>query len=225
MTTTNTTFADRLNKRLDEKSLSQIDVARSLGVSQQAVSRWCKGTAQPRLEVIPNLAKFLGVPASFLAFREDEAAAQTETDDLIRLRRFEFSACCGTDLTAQESCGVETITVTKTWFAQNISHAFRDGDQSRYSIIDARGDSMSPTWENGDILIVDNLQRSVDRDGFYVFTFDGTSYAKRVQRIGRTLLVISDNDKYESFRLEKDDLNLVTVHGRIIRSMNIKDLA
>ena len=224
MTTTDTTFADRLNKRLTEKSLSQIDVARSLGVSQQAVSRWCKGTAQPRLEVIPNLAKYLDVPASFLAFREADVVP-AESDDLIRLRRFEFAACCGNALAEQEVCGVETITVTRDWFAENINHAYREGDSNRYTLINARGDSMSPTWENGDILIVDIFHKTLDRDGFYVFTYDGTSYAKRVQRIGRTILVISDNDKYEPFRIEKAELDMVTIHGRIVRSLNVKDLS
>lgn len=224
MTTTDTTFADRLNKRLDEKSLSQIDVARSLGVSQQAVSRWCKGTAQPRLDVIPSLAKFLDVPASFLAFRETETTP-VESDNLIRLRRYDFSACCGNELSEQDVCGVETITVTRNWFAQNLNHAYREGDSERYTLINARGDSMSPTWESGDILIVDSSQKTLDRDGFYVFTFDGTTYAKRLQRIGRTLLVISDNDKYEPFRIEKGDLELVSINGRIVRTLNVKDLS
>ena len=222
MTTQITTFATRLNERMKEKGIKQNDLARIMGVSQQAVSRWCNGTTEPRLEAIPALAKALGVSPGFMAFDEISGGADLP-ENLITLRHYRFSASCGDELISQDITGVEGITVTQPWFDENI-RPYRAGDEERYSLIDARGDSMSPTWESGDILVVDNARRTIDRDGFYVFVYDSTAYAKRVQRIGRSLLIISDNDRYSSFKIEGESLNLVTVCGQIIKSLNIKDL-
>jgi len=215
-----TSFAERLNGLMKDRRLRQGDIAKSLGVSQQAVSKWCAGTAEPRLEILPQLSKLLDVPAGFMAFAEGEA--KVKNPGMIYIRRYDFSASSGTDITMQEISGVEQIAVTKEWFSRHIRHP--RADTSSYSLINVHGSSMSPTWNDGDILLVDNAQHEIDRDGFYVFTYDGTGYAKRVQRIGRALLVISDNSKYQPFRIEGDELALVRVHGRIIKALNVQDL-
>ena len=218
---TDSTFAERLNGLMRERRLKQGDIARSLGVSQQAVSKWCAGAAEPRLEILPQLSKLLDVPAGFMAFAEGEAKSQNDPK-WIKIRRYDFAASCGCEITMQEVAGVEQITVSREWFQRHIRHP--RADTSTYSLINVHGSSMAPTWSDGDVLLVDNLVREIDRDGFYVFTFDGTGYAKRVQRIGRSLLVISDNAKFQPFKIEGDELDLVTVHGRIIKALNVTDL-
>lgn len=218
---TDSTFAERLNGLMRERRLKQGDIARSLGVSQQAVSKWCAGAAEPRLEILPQLSKLLDVPAGFMAFAEGEAKSQNDPK-WIKIRRYDFAAASGSEITMQEVAGVEQITVSREWFHRHIRHP--RADTSTYSLINVHGSSMAPTWGDGDVLLVDNLVREIDRDGFYVFTFDGTGYAKRVQRIGRSLLVISDNAKFQPFKIEGDELELVTVHGRIIKALNVTDL-
>lgn len=43
-----------------KKGLRQEDIAFSLGISREAVSRWESGVACPRTELLPKIAKLLG---------------------------------------------------------------------------------------------------------------------------------------------------------------------
>ena len=43
-----------------EKGLTQEEIAKSLGVSQQAVAKWEMGEAKPQADKLPALAKLLG---------------------------------------------------------------------------------------------------------------------------------------------------------------------
>jgi transcriptional regulator with XRE-family HTH domain len=50
-----------LKELRERKNLSQIDLARLIGVSQQVISHYETGRARPSLDVIVKLAKVLGV--------------------------------------------------------------------------------------------------------------------------------------------------------------------
>lgn len=64
MTTLATTaFSTRLRTELDRSRLSQAELARRIGVSQQTVSKWLSGETQPRLKLVPRLAQALDVTA------------------------------------------------------------------------------------------------------------------------------------------------------------------
>ena len=54
-------FSSILTKKIEEKGLKQIDVARAIGVSRTAISDWCKGVKIPRTEKFDELASFLGM--------------------------------------------------------------------------------------------------------------------------------------------------------------------
>lgn len=90
-------------------------------------------------------------------------------------------------------------------------------DQRALSIIRVEGDSMAPTLNDGDDILVDgSLEGKRLRDGIYVLRMDDALMVKRVTRApgqGR-IAVISDNAHYKSW----DDLSLSAVHlvGRVI---------
>lgn len=81
---------DRVQKRLAERGLNQSSVAKELGLSRAAVSKWFKGTAFPRPAELLKLGKLLGMgfkelvetaevaPAPLVAFRK---RAGTKTTD------------------------------------------------------------------------------------------------------------------------------------------------
>lgn len=60
----------RLNERIKmlrtENHISQIQLAKALGVSQKAVSLWESGDRVPSATVIASLAKYFGVSADYL---------------------------------------------------------------------------------------------------------------------------------------------------------------
>ncbi|MCK3656801.1 hypothetical protein A4G19_14070 [Pasteurellaceae bacterium Macca] len=73
-------------------------------------------------------------------------------------------------------------------------------------IVNIKGDSMFPTFSHGDLAFVDITITSFDGDGVYVFTYDGHTYIKRLQKAGRVLLVISDNEQYKEWKITHEEL-------------------
>jgi len=56
----NKIFADNLNKFIQRRGLTQVAVADYLGVSEAAVSKWCKGETSPRMSKFDKLCELLG---------------------------------------------------------------------------------------------------------------------------------------------------------------------
>ena len=73
-------FADKLIQLRKAKGLSQEDLADSLGVSRQAISRWEQGNTFPDLLNLQKIMKVFGVSADYLIC--DEYAAEGNNDDL-----------------------------------------------------------------------------------------------------------------------------------------------
>ena len=70
----------------------------------------------------------------------------------------------------------------------------------------AKGDSMYPTIQNGDTLLIDLSRIELYDGAIYCIRLDGQLYAKRLQRLDlNTILVISDNEKYETRKINLKD--------------------
>lgn len=64
----------RLKELREARGLSQMDLAKAVDVSQQAVAKWEVGEAFPRAEKLPQLTRALGCTIDDL-FRDDDNAA------------------------------------------------------------------------------------------------------------------------------------------------------
>ena len=53
----NAVFSRRLRYYLDLYELTQIDLARKLGVSPQSVTNWCKGIKSPRMDKVDAMCE------------------------------------------------------------------------------------------------------------------------------------------------------------------------
>ncbi len=85
-------------------------------------------------------------------------------------------------------------------------------DPAHLSMIAAEGESMLPTIQPGDALLVDRGNRRVgSRGAVFVIRAGGALMVKRVARHGRALVVTSDNPDHP--RVEADDIELI---GRVV---------
>lgn len=89
--------------------------------------------------------------------------------------------------------------------------------------IHAEGDSMSPTFTDGDILLVDtggNARDPSSREGIYVLQAHGHNYVKRVTRLmNGQLQVSSDNPSARTVEVLNGD-HEVKVLGRVVWAWN-----
>lgn len=70
-------------------------------------------------------------------------------------------------------------------------------------MIFASGDSMLPTIEGGDSLLVDKSRTDIYDGRIYCVRIEGQLYAKRLQKVPPcTVVVISDNPKYKTFEID-----------------------
>lgn len=89
-------------------------------------------------------------------------------------------------------------------------------------VIEVIGDSMSPTLETGDRVIVDTSHARPSPDGIYVIDEGDGPMVKRIQVIRRSdpleIRVISDNKNHETYTLRLDDVRIIgRVSGRVSR--------
>ena len=205
-------FARRLGAVMKERKLNQQELADACGVSRAAVALWMAGKSEPNSGKIIKAAEKLRVSPNFLLFGGENHLPQLR--EYIRIKKYVAPASSGPgELESQETAEIEQLDVSPMYFQQYISASKAE----HLSIVPARGDSMQPTWNDGDMLIINELENYISRDGCYVFYFDGSMYAKRVSIRPTGLLVISDNAKYPPFEIEKDMMQLLHVAGRVIQ--------
>ncbi|HBP44080.1 MAG TPA: hypothetical protein DD621_05420 [Clostridiales bacterium] len=60
-------------KFLKTKSIKQVQIAKALDISQQLVSKWCKGKCEPSLNAIIKMSETFGIPIEeiVLAFKKN----------------------------------------------------------------------------------------------------------------------------------------------------------
>lgn len=94
---------------------------------------------------------------------------------------------------------------------------------ARYSVINAYGDSMQPTIQNKDRLIVELLDGdSIKDNNIYIFHYNDKIFCKRLVQNIDSIVVISDNpDKsiYPTSVIEREKMNDIHLIGRIVGLM------
>ena len=116
---------------------------------------------------------------------------------------------------------VGDLTLSKHWINQQIKPTnFRE-----LRFIHASGESMAPTFSDGDVLLVDAGARDpASFEGVYVLEVHGKNYIKRVRmRMDGALEVSSDNVNIKTVDILNGD-HEVRVLGRVVWAWNGKKL-
>lgn len=216
------TFADRLKSLMEEKKISNADLARIMGVTRATVKLWVDGkTLQLKYNDAVSLSEIFGVHVDWLMSGNGDKQIKDQ-DDSVLLKRINLTALCGkypsinvpTDVENNEEL-VETIRAGSKWFFNNFPH-YRPED---VQIVTATGDSMEPLIKEGDLVFVDINVQSCNRDGIFFLYLDGQYFIKRIQRsIGRSLILISENPSYRDIEIKPDSQVEFYVIGRVIKS-------
>jgi phage repressor protein C with HTH and peptisase S24 domain len=98
----------------------------------------------------------------------------------------------------------------------------RLGDRlDRVRALPVKGDSMSPTINDGDLAFVDTGCNHFEGEGVYVLVFNQALLIKRLTAdfTARRIKVVSDNKQHESQLASEDEL---TICGRVRMWMSVK---
>ncbi len=189
-------------------------ISRLIGRNAAYIQQYIKRGTPRRLDEADRrrIAAFLDVPDTLLGGPAATVAApRSRGASMLLVPQLAVGASAGSGATV-DSEGVEA------GFAFDPRWLRRLGADTRaLSIISVEGDSMAPTLDDGDDILVDGADTAARlRDGIYVLRMDDALMVKRVARLpvaGR-ISVKSDNPLYPSWPdLAADAVSLV---GRVV---------
>jgi phage repressor protein C with HTH and peptisase S24 domain len=205
-------------------------LARAMAVSPSAFRKWLRGEAEPSRERLVALAEAAQVGIGWLATGEGPAPQFVESEHsggrarsigsnsgidpsrFVLLPKLAEGAAAGGGTPEPPMPETEYIAFRHDWVRAGF------GIEPTDLILEtAVGDSMRPTIQDGDLLLVDTTDRAFSTFGVYVLEIAGERLVKRVQRkLDGSLVLISDNSTYQPDEVTGAMLSSVTVIGRVI---------
>lgn len=199
----------RIKEKRESMGLNRADFARKVGVTYMSIKGWEEDANEPTRERLTKLASALGTTEQWILFGGDK---EVINDSVISVPVIDVKASAGHGLMVFEEQIVKNIELDKDWLRSNCHFSCAN----KLSVITASGDSMHPTIDNGDFLLVDEGVNTIRTDSIYVAVVNDSLYVKSFQKTPRnTLLMISDNSAYERFELDpaRDDVRVI---GKVI---------
>lgn len=90
-------------------------------------------------------------------------------------------------------------------------------DPRELVLLTVQGDSMAPTLNEGDMLLLDKREREVRNDGIYALLGDNSLIVKRLQRgFDGSVIVKSDNQAYETQIIQPQQRDSLLILGRVV---------
>lgn len=199
-------FAQRLKELRKIKGVSQIALARQLGLTQQAVGKWETGRSTPDPQTLAALASYFGVTTDHLLGREVQPLspvsayhpAAEHMVPVIGTVRAGFGA-----LAFEEDYGEEPANVK---------------DPSNYFYLIVKGDSMEPRISDGDYALV-HRQPTLDSGDLGVMVYgEGSGTLKKFVRRGNAVILQPFNPAYEAQVLMGDELENLYIAGKVVET-------
>ena len=202
-----------LERLCNERGEDFAGLSRMLGRNAAYIQQFVRRGVPKRLgeDERRKLARDFGVSEMLLGGPPSETAAN---DGLLSVKRHPVMVSAGPGAIVTEELGKPCFAFDERWLK-----ALTPSSPSSLSIVRVEGDSMSPTLNAGDDILVD-LGDAADRlrDGIYVLRIDDALVVKRIalNPLGRRVTVQSDNPAYPDWPdCSLEDINCI---GRAIWS-------
>lgn len=193
------------------------EAAVAAGVSADMLYRYIREESPPPLRAMAALCKRAGFRLEWLAFDEGSRLASDEHVDVhaaefLFVPRLAVEVSAGHGLDVENEVVLDRLAFKRSWIEGQISVT-----PANLVIVTARGDSMTPTFGDGDVLLVDTSRTDRREDGIYVIRTDHGVIAKRLQfSLDGGVTVISDNPSYSPQKYDPDQAEHLTVAGRVV---------
>lgn len=186
---------------------SVADLARAVGVSDNAIYKWVSGRGQPSIVSLVNLASAARVSVEWLATGHDLPAGAAGGGESAEYTYVPSGTIRGPGnrTTLQSAQLVAHLAFRTEWLTQRLRV-----DPTKVIVVEVVGDSMSPTVDDGDLVLADLRESRFRHDGIYVLRSGADLSVKRVQRRPDGKLIIrSDNPAYEPAIVTNENINIV----------------
>lgn len=196
-------FAKNLQRYMKINNKNQQDLSNDLGFGQSTISDWINEKKYPRIDALQQLADYFGIYKSDLSEEKGKLTKAKGTKIPV------LGTCpCGVPVDAVEDIIdyeeiTEKLAKTGTYFG-----------------LIAKGNSMYPKIEDGDMLIVKQTS-TVDAGDIAIVKVNGDeATCKKVIFNDYGITLVSLNSSYEPMIYSKDDIEKlpITICGKVVES-------
>ena len=200
---------DELIQIISEKTgapVSQSLLAECLGITRQTVCNRIKNLSEVTVSELQKAEEFFKVKI-FDSSNSEIAYVDYYTD---------VFASCGN--------GSIVFSSSKTKLPISASIIRGYSKNKLYSMINATGNSMSPTIEDGDKLIVEHWNgEQIQDDKIYVFCYNNEFFVKRLSKNIDEIIIKSDNPEYRARTIPSKALSELVLIGKIVAAVRSLD--
>lgn len=185
----------KIRRAMQEAGLSQVKLAKQLGVTQAAVSKWLLGITAPTIEMLKKIAVATSKPLNHFfedTMADDGAGKQTE-------RLTDVYAVLATRVPLLGTINANSFNCHFVDEEPTIFLSTAKGQEGDFSLKVA-GDCMEPEIKDGDIIILRPVAFAEVREGDIVIAkLKGGEECtlKRYFTQGNKIWLVPDNDKYK----------------------------
>ena len=129
-------------------------------------------------------------------------------EDFVDVQEIDLAYGLGTTF-SDGPISTQTLRFPRSWI-----EAITSTPPSMLTIARGRGDSMQPTIQDGDMVLIDRSQRTIrEQDAIWALTIGDFAMIKRVRAGGERVRILSDNDRVPPDDVFHEEVNVV---GRVI---------
>lgn len=236
------TLQDRVKNIKEALGKTQKEMAGLVGVGLRTWQQYEEGVHDPSWKVVIKLSE-LGFNTDWLATGEgkmwregfgpeiDRMVAAAERIDAlhemihgktrpaeegyVQIPRYEIAASAGGGAVVQSEQIVDYLTFKAEWLRMSLGLS-----PAQAAVISVIGDSMEPYLSDGDLILVDTSVTRIENDSIYVIQSGDSLLVKRIQKkLDGTVIVKSDNERYEPEIFRGESTELLRVVGRLVRRL------
>lgn len=183
-------------------AVNQSMLADALGITRQTISNRIKNESEVTVSELKKVEEFFNI-SMFGEMPDDIAYIDYYTDVFA-------------------SCGDGSIVFSSEKNKLPISTSMINGYSKNklYSMINATGNSMAPTIDNGDKLIVEHWSGNQIQDNkIYVFCYNGEFFVKRLSKNLDEIIIKSDNPEYRVRTIGGKSIMDLILIGKIVATI------
>ena len=182
-----------------EQNMSMSELARRVGIAKSAISRYFNGTRELPLNRIEDFARALHTTSHFLL------GVEPETQKGIKIPVL-GTVPAGIPMSAIEDI-IDYEEIPKSW-----------ENQGEFFGLKIKGDSMYPTLENGDVVIVKKQSTADNGDTVIVMVNGDDATCKRYERSETGIMLIPNNSAYNPVFYTNEEIEALplTIIGKVV---------
>lgn len=192
-------FSQVLKKLREDNGWSQEQLAQKLQTSKQVISRYERGDRTPKISVVAEYAEKLGLSVN------DFIGEESLPSNIVPI----------SSISSHRIPMIGSVAAGEPILAEQEYETFIDAPMKADFALTIKGDSMVPTFLEGDVVYI-RQQPDIDYEGqVAVVLFDDTATVKHIYRQENGLLLVSDNPQWKPMFKPYADYNNIRILGKI----------